>query len=1372
MRWLQAPHLANEDDSSFAFLVHIFLLVSTLATLAYTLGAYFMLAPSQLLLTVNLTMLGLQFILFLFLRRGWVIGVATVGLIICWLFVSFHSYVLLGFGGAMTIGYPLIVIATGILLGHRTAILVAIISFGANLLFIYLEARYPSPAGRIESSAFLNWLISLIAIPVATSLWLLANRRLDTFSVLAQKNGSALAEKRQQLALEVLERQQAESRLQTIIANAPMMVWSVTPAGILTLIEGQQFQLPDIQTDKAIGRPADELFRPLIPNFADNLQEALQGKSIVAVSDNGRLTVETHYTPLKNKADQIIGVIGIVLDISTRQRPEIERQALLEIMQGAISSSDLPAFLSLVHRSVSRVIYAENFFVALYNKESELFEEAYSVDKYDQPSPPYQLGKSISAYVFRTGQPVFLTAGRFNELLAQGEVELIGTDSPSWLGVPLKTPQETIGVMVVQHYEIANLYSEQDVQFLASIAGQIALIVERKQAERALRQSERWLQLAYETAELGSWQYNFLTDQFHLDNRAQRLYGFQDQIIPLNHLLAHVHPDDSEELQEKMATFLANKRGERLAIEYRVIHSNGQVSWLAVQSQLQFEASHHTPTTIVATVQDITERKQVEAHFRQHTARVHVLAEISQILAEVRDDYLTILKVVARRISEFTGDICIIRLVSQDGQWFEKPIIYHQDPALQPLFAEFVGFLRQPVAESMAASVVKNSQPLFIPAISSELLKARVSQNFWPSLDRLAIQSIIIVPMRFQGRVTGTIHLIRLKNSLFFTVEEQSFLQDLADRTALAVGNGMLFAETHSRAEEFRALYEVGQDLAVQWDLPRLLEAIVDHATHLLQTAGGGIYLYDQGRRDLYVAVSKGVGFPAGVRLGLGEGLAGRIAETGQLLMVDDYQEWPGRAAQLEGSPLRGVLGVPMNFGGTLIGVLLLGEKAERHFHEGDARLLSLLATQAASAVHNAHLFEETSQRLAELEAVSRISTVLRTAQTWGEILPLLLDEALAIFHGWAGSIWLYDSQQGVLQEHQKQGWPAEPQSGLSRPEPAIMLAVFTTGESYLSWAKQHEDHGVIPAGWGVCVPIRTAIQTIGAFYLALKQELKPQEISLLMTLTEIAGNALYRAEAIATLEQRVNERTSELAKANEQLKELDRLKSKFVSDVSHELRTPMANLSLYLSLLDSGKPEKRERYMHVLHEQAARLGQLIEDILDLSRLDTKTTRPEFQFFDLNELLDQAILAQQPKAGAKKIALLFRPGATLPLFYGLPHQISRMITNLVANAINYTPAGQVIIQSEASDDKIVITVRDSGIGIDPEDIPFLFERFYRGRLTSQSDMPGTGLGLAIVKEVIEAHQGQIEVESQPGQGSFFKVTLPIIEANSLEKADQ
>ena len=193
-------------------------------------------------------------------------------------------------------------------------------------------------------------------------------------------------------------------------------------------------------------------------------------------------------------------LIGTVQDVTERKQAEIERQALLEIMQGLANTKDLQELLKLIHDSIAKVIYATNFFVVFYNKETALFEEIYSVDQYDPPAPPAKLEKSITSYVFRSGEPLLLTQARFNELAALGEVELVGTNSASWLGVPLKTPGGTVGVIAVQDYENPNRYSERDRDFLASIAAQVALAIERKQAEEAVHESEERYRLLIENS--------------------------------------------------------------------------------------------------------------------------------------------------------------------------------------------------------------------------------------------------------------------------------------------------------------------------------------------------------------------------------------------------------------------------------------------------------------------------------------------------------------------------------------------------------------------------------------------------------------------------------------------------------------------------------------------------------------------------------------------------------------------------------------------------------------------------------------------------------------------------------------------------------
>lgn len=269
------------------------------------------------------------------------------------------------------------------------------------------------------------------------------------------------------------------------------------------------------------------------------------------------------------------------------------------------------------------------------------------------------------------------------------------------------------------------------------------------------------------------------------------------------------------------------------------------------------------------------------------------------------------------------------------------------------------------------------------------------------------------------------------------------------------------------------------------------------------------------------------------------------------------------------------------------------------------------------------------------------------------------------------------------------------------------------------------------------------------------------EEIGLALEKIRLHG----RLQAYANeLETRVAERTQALAEANEQLKSLDQLKTKFVSDVSHELRNPITNLSLYLELLEYSPPDRQAKYFSTLRTQIRRLSNLVEEILTLSRLENNNYRKLYRPFDLNFLIQQAVVAHTPRAQSKQIKLHFEPRTPLPAAWGEPNQITQIVTNLLDNALNYTSQGSITISTDfrenGANTEIIMHVIDSGMGISKDDLPHIFERFYRGAQVDKDHIMGTGLGLGIVKEIVTRHNGRIEVTHTSSEGSCFTVTLP------------
>lgn len=237
-------------------------------------------------------------------------------------------------------------------------------------------------------------------------------------------------------------------------------------------------------------------------------------------------------------------------------------------------------------------------------------------------------------------------------------------------------------------------------------------------------------------------------------------------------------------------------------------------------------------------------------------------------------------------------------------------------------------------------------------------------------------------------------------------------------------------------------------------------------------------------------------------------------------------------------------------------------------------------------------------------------------------------------------------------------------------------------------------------------------------------------------------------------------------------LKEIDRLKSQFVSDVSHELRTPLTNIRLYVDLLSRyDRPGRSTEYLETLNRESDRLAHLIDDLLSLSRLESGATDFRAEPVNVNQLLRALYDDRRTLASTRGLDLEMSTDEDLPVTIGDSRLLSQILTNLLTNAMNYTPSGgQIRIQSHTHSENgqvwATASIEDNGLGIQEDELDQIFQRFYRGRASHATGAPGTGLGLAICQEIAEMHGGRISVASHPGRGSTFTIWLPAAQGSS------
>jgi PAS domain S-box-containing protein len=1021
----------------------------------------------------------------------------------------------------------------------------------------------------------------------------------------------------------------------------------------------------------------------------------------------------------------------------------------------------------------------------------------------------------------------------------------------------------------------------------------------------------------------------------YVNPAAERLTGYtRQELLKMN--LREIFTKDARKVIKSLGIQIQKDKSVSVRAEFKIITKNKEERWINLtETEIEFE----NKTAILGTAFDITEHKRAEV-LQDAVYRIAQAADRSRRLDEL---FPAVHAIIAEVMN---ADNFYIALFDDESRQLSFPY-YVDEVDTQPAPS-------QP-GKGLTEYILRTGKSILVDiAVHDELInRGEIELVGNPSPIWLG------VPLIVDSKVIGVMVVQHYSDANAYGEREKRILDFVSSQAAMVINRkrseeALRESEKqyHRRADELTGLYETAQDLGSQKDLNTLLNIVADRVTSLIGSPGCSIYLFDKERQDLEAVISRGLPGLVGVRLQLGEGLAGKVAQTLQPTVIEDHRKWESRSVQFANLPTTAVAEVPMMCSGEFIGVLTVYEidkgdgQPIRKYTQSDVDLLTVFSGTVAVAIENARLFEEarcrtirqealnaiitvsgragvnldeildttleqtlkafgldmgtiwlswslhgvqkmvsknipyplnsliannlmsgvkpptgivvvndwrnaketysdqfismgiystvivpllstenriggltiasasvrnwtkeeialveaigqevgsvvertklfkeTTSRLEELEVVYRVSASLRLAQSLKEMLPQLIDETLSTLEVEAGAIWLYNSDRGKLYQAIGRGWCTKTADLELDINEGLPGRIISTGDIYFSHDVAQDRftsptmRGFVPQGRSaIFLPIHSEQLPIGVIMASttLPREFTAENARLLVTLTEIAGNAIHRTrlndqlkDRAEELEERVTERTAELQSALLESQTADRLKSEFIANVNHELRTPLTNLILYYQMLRAQPNVKTDERLNVIGRELQRLRSLIEDLLNLSRFDLGQVTLHPLPCDLNVLIQTLVNDRRSLLEERGLNLEVNLQSSLGSVWLDEPTIIQALSNLLTNAMNYTPRGGRILVSTltgkyVNEAWVGFRVEDTGRGIDNEDLPHLFERFYRGKAGHDSGTPGTGLGLAIVKQVVEHHQGRIDVENAGlGHGAVFTIWLPV-----------
>jgi GAF domain-containing protein len=628
------------------------------------------------------------------------------------------------------------------------------------------------------------------------------------------------------------------------------------------------------------------------------------------------------------------------------------------------------------------------------------------------------------------------------------------------------------------------------------------------------------------------------------------------------------------------------------------------------------------------------------------------------------------------------------------------------------------------------------------------------------------IESLLMVPLVTGDHVVGLLELV-YESAHNFSPSELQLVQTMANQAAVAIENARLFEEVRSYRDELEervqertealqkerdrveSLYRITSELSASLDLDRVLNRALVLVLEAVKSEQGSIFMLDQQtgkifhRAMLLPESERGEETlpPGGVLTPFrrGEGLAGQVLASKQPSIIDDLV-LHARSMELEDyeRQYRSVLAMPLIVSDEALGVLILYHSETEFFTREHLRLVEAAAAQVAAAINNAELYRYVR------ESANRLGQMIKTQQ-------VETTKTEAILEGVADGVMVTDPDGLVIR------FNAAAEHILSTPRAQVLGRSIEElgglyGASGTTWLKAVDSWIVEPSQSGENV------------LLSDRLELEDRIVSVRLSPVAVQGEFLGTVSLFRDITQEV---------------EVERAKSEFVSTVSHELRTPMTSVKGYADLLVLGAAgdlnEHQKRFLSIIKNSADRLTMLVNDLLDIGRIDTDRIELKLKEVELASAVEIVVESLKGRSRDKRQELITEIPQNLPAVWADQDRLIQILTNLVSNAQQYTPTGgQVRLKAAACKDAgtgaemVKISVSDDGIGITPEDQAKIFDRFFRADHPMVQETAGTGLGLSITQSLVLMHGGRLWVESEPGKGSTFEFTLPRVLENKSQ----